>query len=150
MNTATSSFDPLPAPGLRDACSNLVSHLRNLGYTHADHTTCERLLRAFFPYQPTLTEGSPDLAAGAAFLERFVNECRKRLLETNAPRARRCYGQAVEQAITEAETHGETTAIAPRLTELMTQLDADGHNTTQLRLELEALIDALGMKQFYR
>ena len=31
----------------------------------------------------------------------------------------------------------------------MTQLDADGHNTTQLRLELEGLIDEIGMKQFY-
>ena len=37
----------------------------------------------------------------------------------------------------------------PRLNELMTQLDADGHNTTQLRLELEGLVDEIGMKQFY-
>jgi len=48
------------------------------------------------------------------------------------------------------ESHGELSGIAPRLTELMTQLDADGHNTTQLRLELESLIDELGMNHFYR
>jgi len=32
----------------------------------------------------------------------------------------------------------------------MTQLEADGHNTTQLRLELESLVDHVGMTQFYR
>ena len=32
----------------------------------------------------------------------------------------------------------------------MLQLDADGHNTAHLRIELEALVNELGMKQFYR
>lgn len=135
---------------LREACHNLVHHLRTLGYPHADSTTCERMLRAFFPYAPILTEGSPDVQAGADFLERFVRECLQRQRETAAiPRPRRCYGQVVEQAVTAAESHGEQAHRAPRLTELMTQLDADGHNTTQLRLELEGLLDELGMRQFY-
>jgi hypothetical protein len=45
---------------------------------------------------------------------------------------------------------GDLSGLAPRLTELMMQLDADGHNTTQLRLELEKLIDEIGLRQFYR
>lgn len=150
MNAAATLDASSPLP-LREACRNLVRHLRTLGYPHADHTTCERMLRAFFPYQPILTEGSPDVQAGADFLERFVRECLQRQRETACgPRPRRCYGQAVEEAVTASESHGEQVARAPRLTELMTQLDADGHNTTQLRLELEGLLDELGMHQFYR
>ena len=147
---ATATLDASPPLALREACQKMVRHLRTLGYPHADNTTCERMLRAFFPYQPILTEGSPDVQAGAEFLERFVNECSQRQLETRSPRARRCYGQAVEQAVTAAESHGEAPHRAPRLTELMTQLDADGHNTTQLRIELEGLLDELGMHHFYR
>ena len=80
-----------------------------------------------------------------------MGECRQREQETrNLVRARRCYGEAVEQAITEAEVRGDLSGLAPRLTELMMQLDADGHNTTQLRLELEKLIDEIGLRQFYR
>ena len=98
-----------------------------------------------------VTEGSADLQEASAFLERFMLECRQREQETApANRARRCYGHAIEQAVTEAESHGELSGIAPRLTELMTQLDADGHNTTQLRLELESLVDELGMNHFYK
>jgi hypothetical protein len=148
MNAAA-TLNASPPLALREACQKMVRHLRTLGYPHADHTTCERMLRAFFPYKPILTEGSPDVQAGADFLERFVNECSQRQLETCSPRARRCYGQAVEEAVTAAESHGEQPHRAPRLTELMTQLDADGHNTTQLRLELEGLLDELGMRQFY-
>lgn len=144
------AYDPAQPLALREACHNLVRHLRTLGYPHADSTTCARMLRAFFPYAPILTEGSPDVQAGANFLDRFVRECLQRQRETAAdPRPRRCYGQAVEQAVTAAESHGELAHRAPRLTELMTQLDADGHNTTQLRLELEGLLDELGMRQFY-
>lgn len=142
------TFDASPPLALREACSNLARHLRTLGYPHADHTTCEGMLRAFFPYPPELYEGSPDLKAGVAFLERFVHECAQRRQDTGT-RGRRCYGQAVEEAVTVAESRGEQAHRAPRLTELMTQLDADGHNTTQLRLELEHLIDELGMRQFY-
>src|SRR5262245_15271125 len=102
MNAASTHGASRPA-SLREACGNLVRHLRNLGYPHADYTTCERMLRAFFPYQPSLVEGSPDLAAGTVFLERFMNECRQRAQETAiSARTRRCYGQAVEQAVTEA------------------------------------------------
>jgi hypothetical protein len=148
MNVA--NLDAAPSTSLRETCGNLVRHLRTLGYPHADYTTCERMLRAFFPYRPTLVEGSPDLAAATAFLERFMSECMRRKQETgDRLRIRRCYGQAVEEAVTGAESRGEQSHRAPRLTELMTQLDADGHNTMQLRLELESLIDELGMKQFY-
>jgi len=151
MNAATSTLGGGPPLRLREVCSNLVRHLKSLGYPHADYTTCERMLRAFFPYKPKLIEGSSDLEAGTAFLERFMGECRQREQETgNLARARRCYGEAVEQAITEAEVRGDLSGLAPRLTELMMQLDADGHNTTQLRLELEKLIDEIGMRQFYR
>lgn len=139
------------APSLQDACSNVVRQLRNLGYPHADHTTCQRLLRAYFPYEPKLTEGSAEVAEGTAFLERFMHECMQRAAETAAAsRTRRCYGQVVEQAVTSGELRGDWSGRAPRLTELMTQLDADGHNTTQLRIELESLVDEIGMKQFYR
>jgi len=145
------SADHRQSAPLRELCSNLVRHLKSLGYPHADATTCERMIRAYFPYTPSLTDGSADLQEAAAFLERFMRECRQREQETTPTnRARRCYGHAVEQAVTEAESHGELSGIAPRLTELMTQLDADGHNTTQLRLELESLVDELGMNHFYR
>ncbi len=140
----------LKVPELKDACSNLVRQLRALGYPHADHTTCGRFLRAFFTHEPELTEGSVDTVAAAAFLERLLAEMSRREEELTAPlRTRRCYGHAVEQAVTESQTRGEFTSRAPRLNELMTQLDADGHNTTQLRLELEGLIDEIGIKQFY-
>ena len=140
----------LSAPELKDACSNLVRQLRALGYPHADNTTCARFLRAYFSHEPELTEGSVDTVAAAAFLERLLTEMSRREQEISGPlRMRRCYGHAVEQAVTESQTRGEFTSRAPRLNELMTQLDADGHNTTQLRLELEGLIDEIGMKQFY-
>lgn len=140
----------LAAPELQDACSNLVRQLRALGYPHADHTTCSRFLRAYFDYDPVLSEGSHDTVAAAGFLERLLQELVQREREVSTPaRARRCYGQAVEQAVMRTQSHGEFTTRAPRLTELMTQLDADGHNTTQLRIELEGLIDEIGMKQFY-
>lgn len=140
----------LAAPELQDPCSSLVRQLRTLGYPHADHTTCRRFLRAFFSYEPTLSEGSNDTVAAAAFLERLAVELMQREREvTERSRTRRCYGQAVEQAVTESQSRGEFTSRAPRLTELMTQLDADGHNTTQLRIELESLVDEIGMKQFY-
>jgi hypothetical protein len=132
---------------LTEVCSDLVRQLRHLGYPHADSSTCERMLRAFFPYEPTLVEGSPDTAAAAAFLARFLDQCKQRARETAAPRPRRCYGQAVEEAMRHVAGSGER---APRLTELMTQLDADGHDTTRLRTELESLVDALGMTHFYR
>lgn len=152
MGTALSprpSID-LGAPELKDACSNLVRQLRSLGYPHADHTTCTRFLRAYFAYEPELVEGSHDTVEAAAFLERLLGEMARREQEVTGPmRLRRCYGHAVEQAVTESQTRGEFTTRAPRLVELMTQLDADGHNTTQLRLELEGVLDEIGMKQFY-
>ena len=132
---------------LQEMCSELVRHLRHLGYPHADNSTCERMLRAFFPYEPTLVEGSADTAAAAAFLARFLDQCKQRARETAVPRARRCYGQAVEEAMLDVGASG---GRAPRLTELMTQLDADGHDTARLRTELESLVDALGMTHFYR
>ncbi len=148
MNAVTSS---LVAPSLREACGQLVRQLRSLGYPHADSTTCKRMLTAYFPYDPDLAEGSPDAQAAEAFLLRLLDQCRRREIEKAAPlRRRRCYGEAVEQAVTEVDARGDLSSVAPRLTELMTQLDADGHNTTHLRIELEALIDACGMKQFYR
>ena len=138
------------AGSLPEVCSALVRQLRQLGYPHADATTCERMLRAYFAHEPTLTEGSPDLAAGVAFLERFVDECRKRAAETGStPRPRRCYGRAVEHALDEYAAVGDFAGRAPRLTELMTQLDADGHDTTLLRAELGSLVDELAVRQFY-
>ena len=139
------------SPALRDACSSLVRQLRSLGYPHADHSTCQRMLRAYFPYEPELVDGTEDAIAAEGFLTRFLDECKRRYAETGGlVRARRCYGQAVEQAMTEVEFTREVRGRAPRLTELMTQLDADGHDTTHLRRELEGLIDQLGMHQFYR
>ena len=148
MNSVTSS---LVAPSLREACGQLVRQLRSLGYPHADSTTCQRMLTAYFPYEPNLMEGSPDAEAAEGFLTRFLDQCRRREMEKKAPaRPRRCYGEAVEQAITEIHVQGAPRSVAPRLTELMTQLDADGHDTTSLRIELEALIDTVSMKHFYR
>jgi hypothetical protein len=135
---------------MHELCSNLVHQLRILGYPHADHTTCERMLRAYFPYEPVLVEGSADAVAAEAFLSRFVDQCRQRAREATAMRNRRCYGQAIEEAMTEVASRGEWAGHAPRLTELMTQLDADGHNTTQLRIELEALVDEVAMGRFYK
>ena len=135
---------------MHELCSNLVNQLRILGYPHADHTTCERMLRAYFPYEPILVEGSPDAVEAEAFLARFLDQCRQRAREAVGKRNRRCYGQAIEEAMTEVATRGEWAGHAPRLTELMTQLEADGHNTTQLRIELEALIDELAMTRFYK
>jgi hypothetical protein len=131
-------------------CSHVVRQLRSLGYPHADRTTCERMLRAFFPHEPVLEEGSPDAAAAEAFLARFLSQCQQRARDSEGQRSRRCYGQAVEQAVTAHAARGEWAGYAPRLNELMTQLEADGHNTTQLRLELESLVDHVGMTQFYR
>ena len=150
MNAEGSVSGHAPPPSLHEACSNLVHHLRQLGYPHADSTTCARMLRAYFPHEPSFTDGSPDLAAGTAFLERFVAECRKRVAEAGrSPRMRRCYGAAVELAVSEAGARGDFSGHAPRLTELMTQLDADGHDTAQLRMELSRLVDEIGMRQFY-
>jgi hypothetical protein len=150
MNAEGSVSGHAPPPSLHEACSNLVHHLRKLGYPHADSTTCARMLRAYFPHEPSFADGSPDLAAGTAFLERFLAECRKRETETIQPqRARRCYGAAVEQAVSASDTRGDFGGHAPRLTELMTQLDADGHDTALLRLELSQLVDEIGMRQFY-
>jgi hypothetical protein len=61
---------------------------------------------------------------------------------------RRCYGAAVEEALAPSiEQHANATGpSAPRLRELLSQLDADGHETGALREELEWLLEALGME----
>ncbi len=55
-------------------------------------------------------------------------------------RMRRCYGAAVEAALVELFIDPSNPPSAPRLRELMSQLDADGHNTVALRQELEDLL----------
>lgn len=59
---------------------------------------------------------------------------------------RRCYGAAVEEALAPyIEQHANAIGpSAPRLRELLSQLDADGHETGALREELEWLLEALG------
>ncbi len=61
---------------------------------------------------------------------------------------RRCYGAAVEEALapfTEQDANANRPS-APRLRELLSQLDADGHETGALREELEWLLETLGME----
>lgn len=53
---------------------------------------------------------------------------------------RRCYGAAVEAALAEALFAQSNPLSAPRLRELMSQLDADGHNTVAMRTELDELV----------
>lgn len=53
---------------------------------------------------------------------------------------RRCYGAAVEAALADVLKDPGERRSAPRLRELMSQLDADGHNTTALRRELAQLL----------
>jgi hypothetical protein len=55
-------------------------------------------------------------------------------------RHRRCYGAAVEAALAETLLDPSGQRSAPRLRELMSQLDADGHNTVALRKELGDLL----------
>ena len=57
---------------------------------------------------------------------------------------RRCYGAAVEAALVHSSKPNGPPG-APRLQELLTQLDADGHDTVALREELGHLLDAVGM-----
>ena len=58
---------------------------------------------------------------------------------------RRCYGAAVEAALAHVKLHRAVPPTAPRLQELLSQLDADGHETAALRDELGQLLDAAGM-----
>jgi hypothetical protein len=61
---------------------------------------------------------------------------------------RRCYGAAVEEALAPCieQYRNATRPNAPRLRELLSQLDADGHETGALREELGWLLEALGME----
>ena len=58
---------------------------------------------------------------------------------------RRCYGAAVEAALAQVTLYPAPPSTAPRLQELLSQLDADGHDTAALREELEQLLVAVGM-----
>ena len=58
---------------------------------------------------------------------------------------RRCYGAAVEAALAPIRSDRTARPSAPRLQELMSQLDADGHNTAALREELSQLLDAVAI-----
>ena len=58
---------------------------------------------------------------------------------------RRCYGAAVEAALAPIRYDPAARPSAPRLQELLSQLDADGHDTTALRQELEQLLDVVGL-----
>jgi len=58
---------------------------------------------------------------------------------------RRCYGAAVEAALAPIRHDPAAHPSAPRLQELLSQLDADGHDTTALRQELEELLEVLGL-----
>ena len=60
-------------------------------------------------------------------------------------RRRRCYGAAVEAALAHVTLHQASPPTARRLQELLSQLDADGHDTAALRDELGQLLDAAGM-----
>ena len=61
-----------------------------------------------------------------------------------AHQRRRCYGAAVEAALFDRPSHDGRagTPLAPRLLELLSQLDADGHDTKKLRTELRELLEA--------
>ncbi len=63
---------------------------------------------------------------------------------------RRCYGAAVEAAIVGAvvSEDADWKPRAPRLHELLSQLDADGHDTRQFRAELSQLLSAFALIQF--
>jgi len=71
----------------------------------------------------------------------------QQIQETPAKRRQQCYGSAVEVALAGVSLHGEPDAPlgAPRLQELLSQLDADGHDTAALRKELGHLLDAVGV-----
>ncbi len=62
---------------------------------------------------------------------------------------RRCYGAAVESALLGRPARevrvGEP--HAPRLLELLSQLDADGHDTEKLRTELWGLLETVALRQ---
>ena len=60
-------------------------------------------------------------------------------------RRRRCYGAAVEAALAPVRSDPAACPSAPRLQELKSQLDADGHDTTAFRQELEQLLDVAGL-----
>ena len=78
------SVDLRQSPPLRELCSNLVRHLKNLGYPYADSTTCERMIRAYFPYTPTLTEGSADFQGQYdAQLDKVKTDITRGILEGN-------------------------------------------------------------------
>lgn len=55
-------------------------------------------------------------------------------------RHRRCYGAAVEAAVADVLINPSNPPTAPRLHELLSQLDADGHNIVALRIELDELV----------
>ena len=58
---------------------------------------------------------------------------------------RRCYGAAVEAALASVRYDPGARPSAPRLQELLSQLDADGHDTTAFRQELEQILDVMGL-----
>lgn len=55
-------------------------------------------------------------------------------------RHRRCYGAAVEAAVVDILINPSIPPTAPRLRELLSQLDADGHDIIALRIELDELV----------
>lgn len=60
-------------------------------------------------------------------------------------RQRRCYGAAVEAALAPVHSDLATQLRAPRLKELLSQLDADGHDTDALRRELALILLYVGL-----
>ena len=73
----------------------------------------------------------------------------QQIQETPAKRRQQCYGSAVEVALAGLflRDDPEIPPRAPRLHELLSQLDADGHDTAALRQELRRLLDAVGVGQ---
>jgi len=63
---------------------------------------------------------------------------------------RRCYGAAVEAALDDVLFGQSNPSSAPRLRELLSQLDADGHDTAALRMELDALMASSGTHELNR
>jgi len=96
-------------------------------------TRARRSVRAEF-VRSLSTEGTKVSTFTSPKVEAIPSSCR-----------RRCYGAAVEAALAPIRYDPAASPSAPRLQELLSQLDADGHDTTALRQELGQLLDVVGL-----
>lgn len=113
---------------------------------------------------PNALDGSPDARPPASQTHRYVryrtdrgrsvsNDSGRPFLKSRRNNVqalpssfrRRCYGASVEAALAPIRSDRTAPPSAPRLQELMSQLDADGHNTAALREELSQLLNAVAI-----